>query len=173
MDAIEFFSKYTLVDFLSFIALLIACFLGYEKLRKTGDSVFSSAYNKRRNKEKELSELDKHTQEIKLLIERIDELANLMNKQYLHLEKKIDENKARLDDFEESSEKRDLAILRDRLVQGIRFFKRNVKEDGFVHINITDYESLSHLFNEYFACGGNGTVGSMYNTEFKTWKIDN
>jgi hypothetical protein len=168
---IEYLGTYSFVDILSIVFLICTIIVCVEKAMKWIFDMFTKAYNKKKGKEEESTTIENSKAEIKELSAKIDELANLMNKQYLHLEKKIDEQKERLNDFEESSERRYLALLRDRILQGYRFFKRNVMEDGFVHINITDFESMQHLFTQYFECGGNGTVGTLH-ADFKTWKVD-
>lgn len=169
---IEYFETYTFVDILSIIFLVCTIVICVEKTCKWCWNMFIKAYNKKRGKEEEFITIDNLKLEIKELSIKIDEFANLMNRQYLHLEKKIDGQVERLNDFEKSSEKRDASLLRDRIIQGTRFFKKNVGEDGFVHISVADHDSLEHLFQDYFDCGGNGTVKSIYNNEFKTWKID-
>ena len=125
-----------------------------------------------KEKEEELNVLTKNVSEIRLFSDKIDGIGNLVNKQYEHLEKKIDEQGNRLNLIEEQGKNRDAAILRDRLLQSLRYFGNKTDDDGVVHIGMTDHENLSHLFEEYFACGGNGTIESMYENEFKKWIID-
>lgn len=170
--AIEYMSEYTFIDIITIIFLICLVILAIEKVIRWIFGMFTVAYDKKKGKEKDASTISHLKSEIQDLSIKIDELGNLMHKQYVHLEKKIDEQKERLNLFEESSERRDLALLRDRLLQGYRFFKRNVAEDGLVHINIADFESMEHLFSQYFECGGNGTVGALHK-DFKLWKVDN
>ena len=74
--------------------------------------------------------------------------------------------------IDEEGKKRDCAILRDRILGGMRYFSQNRDEQGNVHISISAHENMEHLFEEYFNCHGNGTVKSMYENEFKKFIID-
>lgn len=81
------------------------------------------------------------------------------------LHDKVDEQNA-------ASNKTDLAILRDRIVGGMRYFSQNKDEYGKVHISFSDHENMEALFQEYFAKGGNGTIKNMYDNEFAHFSID-
>ena len=96
----------------------------------------------------------------------------MLNKQYQHLDKKIDEQKERITKIDEEGKKRDCAILRDRIIQSLRYFSQKKDESGIVHISLADHENMEALFIEYFECNGNGTVHTMYENEFKNWIID-
>lgn len=173
MDTIiEYSNKYSFVDFLYLLFLLGAIIVVSEKVYKWAKSYFISIHEKMKNKEKENEAVNENAIDIRELSNKIEDLANLVHKQYMHLEKKIDEQRERLDTLDDDGRKRDSALLRDRIVQGMRFFSKNIGEDDFVHIKLTDYENLSHLFEEYFQCGGNGALKKMYEDEFNTWKID-
>lgn len=169
---IEYFSNYSLTDFFYALLLIGAAILCFDKSYKWLKATFQNFHNKMKEKEEELSVLTKNVAEIRSFSDKIDELGNLVNKQYLHLEKKIEEQVNRLDLIEKQGKNRDAAILRDRLIQALRFFGNKVDKDNVVHIGVTDHENLTHLFEEYFACGGNGTIESMFKNEFKTWIID-
>lgn len=173
MDTIiEYSNKYSFVDFLYLLFLLGAIIVIIEKVYKWVKSYFLLIHEKMKSKEKENRIVSENTVDIQELSNKIEALANLMNEQYILLKKKIDEHGKLLDALDEEGRKRDGALLRDRIVQGMRFFSKNIGEDDFVHIKLTDYENLSHLFEEYFQCGGNGALKKMYEDEFKTWKID-
>lgn len=88
------------------------------------------------------------------------------------ISKKLDEQSRQLIDIDLEGKNRDCAILRDRLIGGIRYFEQNRDEDGIVHIKISDHENMKHLFEAYFGCRGNGTIRSIYDNEFKNWIID-
>lgn len=169
---IEYSDKYSFVDFLYLLFLLGAIIIIIEKVYKWVKSYFLLLHEKMKSKENENRTVSENTVDIQALSNKIEDLANLVHRQYMHLEKKIDEQRERLDILDDGGRKRDSALLRDRIVQGMRFFSKNIGEDGFVHIKLTDYENLSHLFEEYFQCGGNGALKKMYEDEFKTWKID-
>ncbi len=97
----------------------------------------------------------------KEIVQEISKLHDKIDKQHEHLE-----------DIDRDGKHRDMALMRDRLIQGLRYFSQNKDNDGNVHISMTDYENLDELFNEYFKCGGNGVCHSLYENEFKKFKID-
>ena len=85
---------------------------------------------------------------------------------------KLNKMHTKMDEQNEASNKTDLAILRDRIVGGMRYFSQNKDEQGKVHISFSDHENMEALFQEYFKKGGNGTIKNMYNNEFKHFNID-
>lgn len=151
------------------IAAVIACL---EKAFQWLCRCFNHLYKKRRGQEDEALSIDSHTSEIRKLSEGIDSLAELISSQYSQLNKKIDEQQKRITLIDKEGKARDCAILRDRILGGIRHFERNKDENGFVHISFSDHENMEHLFMEYFNCSGNGTVKSIYENDFKNWIID-
>ena len=170
---IEYFAEHTFLDLMSALVVIVAVVVCIEKFFKWAWSMFVKAYNKMKGREEEVSTIDKNTAAIEALSVRIEELGNLVNKQYTHLDKKIDEQKDRLATLDSEGKKRDCALLRDRIIGGLRYFGQNKDEQGRVHISMTDHENMSHLFEEYFGCNGNGTVKTMHDNEFETWIIDN
>ena len=88
------------------------------------------------------------------------------------LHDKIDEQKEHLEVIDFEGKKRDCAVLRDRILAGMRYFSQNKDEHGVVHISMTDYENMNEMFSEYFNCNGNGVCHSLYENEFKKFKID-
>lgn len=97
-----------------------------------------------------------------------DEIVVELNR----LHDKIDEQKEEMDKTKEANEKTDCAMLRDRISSGMRYFSKNVKEDGKVHISLSDYENMNGLFQEYFSKHGNGAFKKMYKDEFEHFVID-
>ena len=173
MDAIiEYFAEHTFLDLLSAIAVLVIIVLCIEKFIKWLWGLFIKAYNKKKGREEEVSTIDKNTSAIETLSEKIEELGMLVNKQYVHLDKKIDDQKDRLTRLDEDGKRRDCAVLRDRILGGMRYFSQNIDEHGIVHISMTDYENMNEMFSEYFKCNGNGVCHSLYENEFKKFKID-
>lgn len=160
------------VDFFTVILVLVAIVAFAEKIIKWIYGIFLKLYKKKKGQEDEATIIDKNTEEIKNLAESIDKLAGLLNKQYQHLDKKIDEQGARITKIDEDGKTRDCAILRDRILGALRYFSKNVDEQGKVHIAFTDHENIEHLFESYFNCHGNGSVKSIYENEFKNWIID-
>lgn len=159
-------------DLLSTIIVIAAVIVCVEKFMKWIYDLFIKMYKRKRGQEDETTTIVKNTEQIKNLATSIDNLADLLNKQYQHLDKKIDEQKERITKIDEDGKKRDCSLMRDRLIQGLRYFSQQVDENGIVHISMTDYENLEELFTEYFKCGGNGVCHSLYENEFKKFKID-
>lgn len=174
MDVItEYFAEHTFLDLLSALVVIVAVVVCIEKFFKWLWGMFIKAYNKMKGREEEVSTIDKNTAAIEALSTRIEELGNLVNKQYARLDKKIDEQKDRLLNSEEENKAVDRAILRDRILGGMRYFGQSKDTEGIVHIGVTDHENMQHLFEAYFKRNGNGTIKTMYENEFKNWTIDN
>jgi hypothetical protein len=169
---IEYFAEHTFLDLLSALIVIVAIVVGLEKFIKWLWGVFTKAYNKRKGREEEVSTIDKNTAAIEELSTRFEELHSLILEGYSQLDKKIDEQKEHLEEIDRDGKHRDMALMRDRLIQGLRYFSKNKDENGSVIISMTDYENLDELFNEYFKCGGNGVCHSLYENEFKKFKID-
>ena len=85
---------------------------------------------------------------------------------------KMDEQQEEMRKNKKASDKTDCAMLRDRISSGMRFFGKNVDEDGKVHISFSDYVNMDALFQEYFSKNGNGPYKKMYEDEFKAFIID-
>lgn len=163
---------HSIVELLSSILVLASIIVFVEKLIKWIYGMFIKMYKRKRGQENESTTIVENTEQIKNLTTTIENLAALLNKQYQHLDKKIDEQKERITKIDEDGKKRDCALLRDRILGGMRYFSQNQDEHGNVHIGITDHENMEHLFEEYFNCHGNGTVKTMYENEFKKFIID-
>ena len=168
----EYFSAHGFLDLMSALLVLVTIIISIEKFLKWSWGMFIKAYNKKRGREEEVSTIDKNTAAIETLAVRIEELGTLVNKQYTHLDKKIDEQKNHLEDIDKDGKRRDCSLMRDRLIQGLRYFSQQRDENGVVHISMTDYENLNEMFTEYFKCKGNGVCHSLYENEFKKFKID-
>ena len=97
-----------------------------------------------------------------------DEIVAELDK--LHI--KIDEQQEEMRKNKIESDKTDCAMLRDRISSGMRYFGKNIDEDGKVHISFSDYVNMDALFQEYFSKKGNGPYKKMYEGEFKTFIID-
>lgn len=97
-----------------------------------------------------------------------DEIVVELNK----LHDKIDEQQSEIEKNNEANNKTDCAMLRDRISSGMRYFSKNVGEDGKVHISLGDYENMDGLFQEYFSKHGNGAFKKMYKDEFEHFVID-
>lgn len=169
---IEYFTEHSFLDLMSALMVIVAIIVCVEKLFKWLWNLFIKAYNKKKGREEEVSTIDKNTSAIETLATKIEDLSTLMHDGYLHLDKKIDEQKEHLEEIDRDGKKRDCSLLRDRLVQGIRYFSQNKDENGVVHISMTDYENLNSMFSEYFRAGGNGAIKHLYETEFLKFKID-
>ena len=165
-------SGHSIIDLFISITVIAAVVACVEKTIKWAYDLLIKWYKKKKGKEDESTTLDKNTKEIKKLSDSIDNLAELLNNQYQCLDIKIDEQKERITKIDEEGKNRDCAILRDRIIQSLRYFSQKKDEGGIVHITIADHENMDALFTEYFGCSGNGTVHTMYENEFKNWIID-
>ena len=163
---------HSITDLLYSILVIAAIIVCVEKFIKWIYDLFIKMYKRKRGQEDENTTIVKNTEQIKNLASAIDNLADLLNKQYQHLDKKIDEQKERITKIDEDGKIRDCSILRDRILGGLRYFSQNVDENGIVHISMIDHENMTHLFDAYFSCNGNGTVRAIYENEFKNWIID-
>ena len=163
---------HSITDLLYSILVIAAIIVCVEKFIKWIYDLFIKMYKRKRGQEDENTTIVKNTEQIKNLATAIDNLADLLNKQYQHLDKKIDEQKERITKIDEDGKIRDCSILRDRILGGLRYFSQNVDENGIVHISMIDHENMTHLFDAYFSCNGNGTVRAIYENEFKNWIID-
>lgn len=170
---IEYFTEHTFIDLISALIVIVAIVVCLEKFIKWTWGMFIKAYNRMKGHEEEVSTIDKNTAAIEALAIRIEELNSLIQDGYSQLDRKIDEQKEHLEEIDRDGKKRDCSLLRDRLVQGTRYFSQNKDEEGVVHISMTDYENLSSMFSEYFRAGGNGAIKHIFETEFKKFKIDN
>ncbi len=163
---------YSTTDLLAAITVISAIIVSMTEGLQWLYKYFLFLYKRKKGAEEESITIDENTNEIKKLSESIDHLAALLNTQYEHLNQKIDEQKERLTLIDEEGKKRDCAILRDRILGGMRYFSQNKDKEGMIHISVSDHENMEQLFHSYFDCKGNGTVQVMYEKEFKTWIID-
>ena len=100
------------------------------------------------------------------------ELMNRVEAQYQILSEKLDKQQEEARIRAEANDAVDRALLRDRLNGGLRFFSQNVDANGRVHISVGDHENMEKMFHEYFNKSGNGTMKQRYETEFKSYIID-
>ena len=97
-----------------------------------------------------------------------DEIVIELNK----LHDKMDKQQDEIEKNNEASAKTDCTMLRDRINCGMRYFRKNIGEDGKVHISLSDYENMEGLYQEYFSKHGNGAFKKMYKDEFEHFVID-
>lgn len=171
-EIIEYFSEHTFWDFISALLVIVTFIVCIEKFLKWLWNTFIKLYNKKKGHDEEVSTIDKNTLAIESISNKIEELSSLIQNGYSRLDKKIDEQRDRLTRLDEDGKRRDCAVLRDRILGGMRYFSQNVDEHGIVHISMTDYENMNEMFSEYFKCNGNGVCHSLYENEFKKFKID-
>ena len=168
----EYLEEFTFSQLVATLVLIIVIVRGVERGWKEIKERLQTYYKKQKGIEIKETTLANHTEEIRQLSERFDKVVVAIESQYNTLINKIEEQNAHVNQIEEDGKRRDCAILRDRILSGMRHFSQNRDENGQVHISLTDHENMTHLFEEYFACGGNGTVKALYK-EFRTWIIDN
>lgn len=171
-----------------------------EKIGKKLYSYFLHLYNKKRGKEIKNATIENSIVKIKVLSDKIEQiekqqknnvkmftehevgvldkldvltenvgdltaLVRELNLQNEALREKVDLNN-------EANKTVDLALLRDRILGGMRFFGQNKDENDNVHISASDFENMSHLYEEYFKRNGNGRVKKKYEDEFIHFIID-
>lgn len=125
----------------------------------------------------EIKETSKHNVEMFLDHERqvVEKFTGIKDEIIVELNRlhdKIDKQKEEMNATNKANIKTDRAMLRDRIASGMRHFSQNKDEDGNIHINLSDYENMDALFQQYFAKDGNGTFKKMYETEFQKFVID-
>lgn len=108
----------------------------------------------------------------KQVVKKFENIRNEIVNELTKLHDKIDEQKAEMDKTNKANNKTDCAMLRDRIGSGMRYFSKNIKDDGKVHISLSDYENMDALFKEYFSKHGNGAFKKMYEEEFTHFVID-
>lgn len=125
------------------------------------------------NVEKAIEEIRNTSRDnVNMFLEHEEKVVKEFNKSTETILGKLTEMHTKMDEQNEASNKTDLAILRDRIVGGMRYFSQNKDEREKVHISFSDHENMEALFQEYFKKGGNGTIKNMYNNEFKRFNID-
>lgn len=170
---ISFFSEYSFFDLFAMITMLIVCVRGIEKAIKWCIEKLQAYYKKRKGIEEKNDTLAEHTEEIKALTERIDRFVSTVEHHYNAIMEKVDEQQEQLEEIDRKGKKRDCAILRDRILAGMRFFSQNKDENGNVHISSGDFENMKAMFDEYFGADGNGFVkDKVYEKEFLQFIID-
>ena len=86
-------------------------------------------------------------------------VAYLLNKLKKHEKEREDAEDKRIKEAaarDEALKAGLLALCRDRILQGYRYYKRN---GG---ISAQDLETMSKLYNAYHALGGNGTITNVW-----------
>lgn len=170
---ITFMNKgYTIVDILGIIFFIVAIVRCVERFCIWVMGYLKSYYNRKKGIEEKENIIEKHSVEIKELTKRIDEMVVALDTCYKILVEKFDEQNNNINTLNQACTQRDRAILRDRITGGMRYFSQNTDEKGKVHITFGDYENMSRLFEEYFNCGGNGTLKQMYENDFLKWIVD-
>lgn len=100
------------------------------------------------------------------VVKQLEELSNKFDEQQEQIENQ-------LNDIDKDGKARDRAVIRDRIIQSCRYYSQRRDEDGKIHVSISEHENLRHLFEEYFAANGNGSVKSIYDNDFlKNYVID-
>ena len=77
----------------------------------------------------------------KQVINQFVDIRNEIVAELSKLHDKMDEQKDEMEKTNEANNKTDCAMLRDRIGSGMRYFSKNIKEDGKVHISQSDWES--------------------------------
>lgn len=99
------------------------------------------------------------------VVKQLDDLSYKFDQQRVQLESKLEE-------IDKDGKSRDCSLLRDRLIQTTRYFSQQRDENGHVHVNLTEWENINEMFQEYFKAHGNGAVKKIYDEDFSKWIID-
>ena len=172
-EIISFVTKgYTIVDFLMFISFLVGIVICIERFFKWCEKHLVKYYNKKKGIEDKNNILETHSAEIAEIAGQITAMIAEINEKHNLLIEKIDVHERKLNEIDNAGKQRDRALLRDRIIGGMRYFSQNVDSSGNVHISLSDHENMSELFKEYFNCEGNGTIKQMYEKEFLNWIVN-
>ena len=162
---------HNITDLLYSILVIAAIIVCVEKFIKWIYDLFIKMYKRKRGQEDENTTIVKNTEQIKNLATAIDNLADLLNKQYQHLDKKIDEQKERITKIDEEGKNCFFDILAKTIKQGqkegdilagnekelahlyIYFFKgiyyKNTNTKGEIEIPSLDVVSYLYKKNRY------------------------
>ena len=175
-EAMNVLSEYSFWDIAKILFFTIPAIVilvrTLEKAAKKLSGIFLHLYKKKRGKEEAEETIETLSKKISQIEKQQTENVKKFTEHELDVLDKLDELSKKLDAFNEANEKVDRAILRDRIMGGMRFFSQNKDEHGKVHISMSDHENMSHLFEEYFARGGNGSIKSRYENAFEKFIID-
>lgn len=108
----------------------------------------------------------------RLMSESFTDVKNEIVQELGKLNDKIDKQHVHLEEIDKDGKARDCAILRDRILGGMRYFSQNIDENNNVHISATDFENMSKMFEEYEKAGGNGLIKHLKETEFNKFVVD-
>ena len=170
--AISFFSEYTLLDLFVLITMFIVCVRGIERAFKWIADKLRAYYKHKRGIEETDNTIASHTKEIQALTERIDRFTATVEHHYNVIIQRVDGQQGRLEEIDREGKRRDCAVLRDRILAGMRYFSQNKDAERNVHIAISDFENMNAMFTEYFKAGGNGFIKVIYEEEFLHFIID-
>lgn len=101
-----------------------------------------------------------------------DEVVKQLADMSIRMDEQQRQIESRLEEIDKDGKRRDIALMRDRILAGFRYFNQNKDRDGIVHISLTDFENMNGMITEYLKAGGNGAVKHIYENEFTKYKID-
>ena len=78
----------------------------------------------------------------RLMSESFTDVKNEIVQEIGKLHDKIDEQHVHLEEIDRDGKARDCAILRDRILGGMRYFSQNIDENNNVQISTTDFENM-------------------------------
>ena len=172
-EIISFMTKgYTIIDVLMIISFFVAVVICIERFLKWCAKHLKNYYDKKKGIEDKDNILNTHSKEIAEIAGQITTMIAEINDKHNLLIEKINDQEKKLNAIDNAGKQRDRALLRDRIIGGMRYYSQNVDDNGNVHISLTDHENMTELFKEYFSCGGNGTIQQMYEKEFSNWIIN-
>ena len=140
--------------------------------RETRDRLLKAENNIKEIKETATQNVNTFLEHERLMSESFVDVKKEIVQEIGKLHNKIDEQSEHLEEIDRDGKARDCAILRDRILGGMRYFSQNVDENNNVHISATDFENMSKMFEEYKKAGGNGLIKHLKETEFDKFIVD-
>ena len=140
--------------------------------RETRDRLLKAENNIKEIKETAVQNVNTFLEHERLMSESFVDVKKEIVKEISKLNDKIDNQHVHLEEIDRDGKARDCAILRDRILGGMRYFSQNVDENNNVHISATDFENMSKMFEEYKKAGGNGLIKHLKETEFDKFIVD-
>ena len=140
--------------------------------RETRDRLLKAENNIKEIKETATQNVNTFLEHEQMMSDNFIAVKNEIVQEIGKLHKKIDGQHEHLEEIDRDGKRRDVTLMRDRILAGCRYFNQNKDDEGVVHISLTDFENMNSMIQEYFKAGGNGAVKHIYENEFSKYKID-
>lgn len=145
---------------------------GMRSKREVRDKLLNAEKDIAEIRETSVQNVNTFLEHERLMSENFVDVKKEIVQEISKLHDKIDKQHEHLEDIDRDGKRRDCSLMRDRLLSGLRYFSQNRDENNNVHISMTDFESMSKMFEEYEKAGGNGLVKHLKETEFDNFIVD-